>query len=217
MNNNETIKVSMINKEVYKHLRYLITSGKILPGHKITLREIAEKFGVSTMPVREAIRRLQAEGFLTFKRRSVIVRELSPEEVYQIFVIRQRLETLASEWALPNVTQKDIKILREVAKRMDKGNIFYSEWEELNKEFHLYFYHLSMSQSLNQLIKNIWDSVTPYMNIFSSSVSSFSSSQEQHHLMIKLIEEKKIEELIILLTDHLNDTRNTIVSVLSSR
>ncbi|MDM5340529.1 GntR family transcriptional regulator [Fictibacillus enclensis] len=216
MNTNKTIKVSMIHTEVYKHLRYLITSGKILPGDKITLREIAEKFGVSTMPVREAVRRLQAEGFLTFDRRSVTVRELSLKEVDQIFIIRQRLETLAAEWALPNVTQKDIKILRELAKKMDDKNILYDEWEELNREFHLYFYNLSMSESLNQLIKNVWDSVTPYMNIFSSSVSSFVSSQEQHHLMIKLIEHKKIEELTILLTKHLDETRDTIVDVLKN-
>lgn len=210
----DIIKVSTVNKEVYEKLRYQISIGQIRPGEKITIRKIAEKFGVSTMPVREAIRRLQAEGFLNMEQRSVTIKKLSLEEVKQMFVIRQRLETLALEWAVSHIEKEDLTELREILKEMDNEQISYSEWQLLNRTFHLSLYEFSKSQQLNHLIRNIWDAVTPYMHIFTTTVSSFEKSQIQHSYMLTLIEEKKTTELVNLLMEHLDETYQTILDAL---
>ena len=212
----EIIKVSTVNREVYEQLKCQIIVGDIPPGKQITIREIASKYGVSTMPVREAIRRLQAEGFLQFENRCVTVRELTLEELQQIFVIRQRLESLAMEWALPNINEVDVRKLRGILKNLDQENISYSEWMQLNRQFHLSIYKLSMSMPLQQLIVNVWDSITPYMYIYTSSVISYEFSQKQHYLMLKLIEENNRQELISQLKEHLDDTCRTIMANLQS-
>jgi DNA-binding GntR family transcriptional regulator len=213
----EMIKVSTVNKEVYDLLRFKISTGEIPPGERITLRTIAEEFGVSTMPVREAVRRLQAEGLLYFENRNVIIRQLSLEEVKQIFVIRGRLETLAIEWALPNVTEEDLFVLRKHLEKMDKQGLSFNDWEVLNRQFHLQLYHLSGSAPLQNLIKNVWDSVTPYMYIYSSSVTSFEHSQSQHYRMLDFIGAKNTEQLLHLLLEHLNDTSAIILQSLESQ
>jgi DNA-binding GntR family transcriptional regulator len=94
------VSLIAVNKEVNEPLKDQIINGAIQPGKQITIREIASKFSVSTMPVRKAIRRLQAEG-LQFENRCETVRKLNLEDLQQIFVMRQRLETLAIEWASP--------------------------------------------------------------------------------------------------------------------
>lgn len=210
----DIIKVLSVNDQVYERLRHQISIGKISPGKKITLREIADSFGVSTMPVREAIRRLQAENFLNVEQRSVTIRKLSQEEVEKTFKIRQRLETLAIEWAVPSIEKNNLNNLMEILKEMDKEPISYSEWQRLNRDFHLGIYKYSNSQQLYQLIENVWDTVNPYMHIFAVEVSSFEKSRIEHYTMLRLIEERNIHELVKLLIEHLDETCQTILEAL---
>ena len=208
------IKAPSVNDQVYEQLRHQIRIGKISPGKKTTLREIADGFGVSTTPVREAVRRLQAENFLRVEHRSVTIKKLSQDEVKKTFAIRQRLETLAIEWALPHIRKVDLNNLQLILKQMDKSPISYSEWQQLNRTFHLQIYQFANSQQLYQLIENVWDTVIPYMHIFSIEVDSYEESQIEHYSMLKLIEERNIDELIALLTKHLEQTCQTILVAL---
>jgi DNA-binding GntR family transcriptional regulator len=188
----------------------MISRGEIPPGHKITIRKLAGKFGVSTMPVREAIRRLQAEGFLQFRERSVIVPYRSLDEVRQIFFIRQQLETLAVEWAYYNFKQQDIERLKLILLEMDDKNISFYEWHHLNRKFHLELYNKAQSAPLLQLIKNVWDTSAAYMHLFPETAHSFEERQAHHYLMIKLLEEKNVADLLTLLPQHLTDSFNRI-------
>jgi DNA-binding GntR family transcriptional regulator len=208
------IKAPSVNNQVYEQLRHQIRIGKISPGKKTTLREIADEFGVSTTPVREAVRRLQAENFLNVEQRSVTIKKLSQDEVKQTFTIRQRLETLALEWAVPHIRKVDLNNLQLILKQMDTNPISYSEWQQLNRTFHLQIYQFANSQQLYQLIENVWDTVNPYMNIFSIEVDSYEQSQTEHYNMLKLIKEKNIDKLIALLIQHLEQTCQTILAAL---
>jgi DNA-binding GntR family transcriptional regulator len=214
MEKNNFIQVSTVNEEVYIRLRDQITCGEIAPGTKISIRSIADQYGVSTMPVREAMRTLQAEGFINIKRRSVIVNELSLSEVKQIFAIRKNLEPLAIEWALPYVHSHDIEELRKILNEMDKDDITHNEWQQLNKQFHLRFYKLSNSRHLIKLLENVWSSVTPYMFIYTYSVTSLNFAQNQHYSILKLIEDRNITELTELTMEHLDYTYRVILAAL---
>ncbi len=211
----ESIHVSSIYKEVYSRLRRQIASGKITPGERISLRQIAEAFGVSTMPVREALRRLQAEGFVHFERRSVRARQLSVHEVEEIFSIRLRLETLAIELAIPKILPEDIDKLRSVLEQMDRADLDPLDWVKLNREFHLGLYERSESRHLIQLIRNTWDIVEPYMCIYISAIDSIRFSREQHHTMLDLIQQGNLESLLPLTVEHLQSTCSSIMEELS--
>ncbi|WP_249900458.1 GntR family transcriptional regulator [Paenibacillus sp. PK3_47] len=208
------IQVTSINDEVYNRLKHQITHAQIAPGEKISIRQIAEAFGVSTMPVREALRKLQAEGFVHFETRSVIVRSLSQQEVKEIFAIRERLECLATEWAIGQVKPEDIEALRETLDAMDDKEVGLTDWQRMNREFHLQLYELSGSPKLIQLITNVWDMVEPYMHIYTSSVSSLQTAQTQHHEMLKLVELGELEELLDWIRSHLSYTCEVILEAL---
>jgi len=211
----DTIEVSSVNTEVYDRLRQRITLGTIPPGKKISIRTLAESFGVSTMPVREALRKLQAEGFITFERRSVTVNELSVEEVKQVFTIRLRLELLAAEWSLERITGEDFRVLEDILGAMDHPNIDVTEWRKLNKLFHLRFYECSKSSHILELIKNVWDKVEPYMTIYSSTVEDFREAQIQHRELLELIRQHNLPVLLEKIADHLNYTCDVVSKALS--
>lgn len=214
---NDIIKVPSVNDEVYDRLRQRITLGVIPPGKKISIRMLAELFGVSTMPVREALRKLQAEGFITFERRSVTVNELSVEEVKQMFTIRQHLEMLAAEWSLERVTNDDMGVLEEILETMTNPNIDVEEWRKLNKLFHLRFYECSKSSHLLELIKNVWDKVEPYMTIYSSSVDDFQEAHIQHREILDLIRQRNLLPLLEKIADHLIYTCDVVSKALSNK
>ncbi|WP_274649575.1 GntR family transcriptional regulator [Paenibacillus humicola] len=211
----DLIEVSSVNDEVYERLRQRITLGAIPPGKKISIRTLAASFGVSTMPVREALRKLQAEGFIRFERRSVTVNELSVEEVKQIFAIRRQLEVLAAGWSLERITNDDIGVLEEILETMANPNIDVKEWRKLNKLFHLRFYECSKSSHLLELIKNVWDKVEPYMTIYSSTVADFQEAQVQHREILAIIRQRDLPLLVNKITDHLNYTCDVVSKALS--
>jgi DNA-binding GntR family transcriptional regulator len=207
----EIIDVSTINDEVYTRLKHQITQAIIIPGERISIRQIALAFGVSTMPVREALRKLQAEGFVQFESRSVIVRQLSVRELKEIFFIRERLEILAYELAFPNVKEDDIKNLKKIFTSMDEKDIDHQLWQRLNREFHFQFYQLSASSMLIQLIQNVWDMVEPYMHTCPFSSSDLQFAQIQHLEILNLIEQRNMPDLSALTQEHLQSTCQTII------
>ncbi|MBA2938817.1 GntR family transcriptional regulator [Paenibacillus sp. CGMCC 1.16610] len=213
----DIIKVPSVNNEVYDRLKQRITLGVIPPGKKISIRTIAELFGVSTMPVREALRMLQAEGFITFERRSVTVNELSVEEVKQMFTIRKHLEMLAAEWSLEHITDTDLGVLEDILESMANPNMDVTEWRKLNKLFHLRFYECSKSSHVLELIKNVWDKVEPYMTIYSSSVDDFQEAHIQHREILDLIQQRNLPLLLEKIADHLIYTCDVVLKALSNK
>ncbi|MFD1674382.1 GntR family transcriptional regulator [Alicyclobacillus fodiniaquatilis] len=207
----EWIEVPSMHGEVYQRLREQIAVGRIQPGEKITIRQIADAFGVSTMPVREALRKLQAEGLVVFERRSVTVRRLLPLEVEQTFAIRDRLELLATEWAFANFESTDIAQMRKMVQKMDEAQASRADWRVLNERFHFYLYRRCESEILIQAIETLWKSVDAYMHVYATGVSSLAHAQRQHHAMIDFIEKRNLKELLELTSIHLKETMETIL------
>jgi DNA-binding GntR family transcriptional regulator len=209
------IVVETVADAVYDRVRTAITSGAVLPGSKISLRSIAGSLSVSTMPVREALKRLQAEGLVVFERRSVTVVALSPQELEQVFLIRLRLEQLAAEWALENLGASDVDDLRAVLDRMADEHLPAAEWRPLNRRFHERFYECARSPHLLDLIHSTWNRVEPYMSIYASTVEDFSEAHRQHLAMLELIEARDLPGLLAETRLHLEHTSRTVGQALA--
>ncbi|NIZ90930.1 GntR family transcriptional regulator [Kineococcus rubinsiae] len=209
------IVVATVADAVYDRVRAAITSGAVRPGARISLRSIASAFSVSTMPVREALKRLQAEGLVVFERRSVTVVALSPEELGQVFQIRLRLEQLAAEWALKHLTAADVDDLRAVLTEMADEHLPAAQWRALNRRFHERFYACARSPHLLDLIHSTWSRVEPYMSIYASTVEDFGEAHRQHLAMLALIEARDLPGLLAETRWHLEHTSRTVARALS--
>ncbi|MCI2422321.1 GntR family transcriptional regulator [Saccharopolyspora sp. K220] len=210
------VTVETVYDEVYSRLRTGITSGVIAPGGKMSIRSIADRLGVSTMPVREALKRLESDGLVVFHRRSVTVAALSAKEVEQIFDIRWRLEGLASEWAISKVTDRDIAELDAILSSMERADIEPLQWRLRNQQFHLRFYECAGSAHLLELIHKVWDKVEPYMAIYATNVESFDQARREHRELLALIAERDPPRLLDATERHLADTRTVVLAALSA-
>lgn len=107
-----------VRARVLATLRQDIIAGRLRPGDRLVERELAERFGVSRVPVREAIRALVAEGFVHFETpRRAVVRRLSPSDVKELFELREALEVYAAGLAAVRATETDLAELRELLRR----------------------------------------------------------------------------------------------------
>jgi DNA-binding GntR family transcriptional regulator len=104
-----------VRERVLAALRQEIIAGRLRPGDRLVERELAERFGVSRVPVREAIRALVAEGFVHFETpRRTVVRRLTPTDVKELFELREALEVYAAGLASARADEKDLAELAEL-------------------------------------------------------------------------------------------------------
>jgi DNA-binding GntR family transcriptional regulator len=109
-----------IRQLLFAHLRHLILTRKFETGQKLVEEELAEQFGVSRTPVREAIRKLEIEGLVEYQpRRGVIVTGFSAEDVDEIYAAREVLEGLAARLAAQRGTDEEIA---ELGRRLEQMN-----------------------------------------------------------------------------------------------
>lgn len=104
-----------VRERVLASLRQDIIAGSLRPGDRLVERELADRFGVSRVPVREAIRALVAEGFVHFETpRRTVVRRLTPHDVQELFELREALEVYAAGLAAARATPQDLAQVEEL-------------------------------------------------------------------------------------------------------
>ncbi len=156
------IEPRSVQELVYEHLRRAIAVSEIGPG-PLRLRDLAAELGVSTTPVREALRRLEGDGLVSYQRSGgIVVNQLSAEDVREIFRIRVTLELLALSLAVPNLGEDELRALERLQDRMERTTDP-DKWRQLNQEFHLQMYAAANSPRLLHIIEGLWTAVEPYL------------------------------------------------------
>ncbi len=161
-----------------------ISSGKIAPGEQLRQVELADRLGISATPVREALRRLEAQGLVVREpHRGVRVVEVEPEGMAELYVIRGSLEGLAVEHAVPNLGAKDLKNLESLHERLvlARGRGEVKSLRKLNFEFHTALYRRSGLPRLNRIIDSLWPQF-PWDSMW--AVPGRAESSEQEHAQI---------------------------------
>ena len=102
------------NKDAYALILEAIDSGVYKPGDRLVESDLAERFGVSRTPIREALQRLETQSLLTRDGRSLIVASLDHNEVAELYVVRAELEGLAAQLAARHATLEEKRVLQEL-------------------------------------------------------------------------------------------------------
>lgn len=169
---------------VYEHLRARLIEGTFKPGQRLTVRGIASELAVSPMPVREAFRRLIAEGGLDAPKSTAASRvpELGRERFLEITEVRVHNEGLAAQWAAANVTTLDLKELarleHDATRAIRLGHV--EDIARTNERFHFAVYRLSRSPELFSIIESLWLKVGPTIALHLNR-----RDQPQSHLIPK--------------------------------
>ena len=145
---------------VYDTLRQAALEGTFAPGSPLRQEALAEKLQVSSMPVREALRRLEAEGLVTFiARRGAIVKPLDPKEADDVFLVRTLLEPSAARLATPNLQPDHLATLRTICGRLYEAASANDREAFLkhDRAFHHSLYSAVDRPVLLSMIRQLWD------------------------------------------------------------
>lgn len=161
-----------IHEAVVDGIRDMILNGQFKPGDWLRQDQLAEEFGVSTMPVREALRQLQAEGLVVLhRRRGAAVAALSVSECEEIYRIREALEALAVRWAAENLEHIPIERLESLLEEIEAAEARSDDVDRrlhLVREFFFTIFQASEREHLLRMLSSLWDLCHQYRRYFAS-------------------------------------------------
>lgn len=164
------IQRETVQEQIYLALRDKLMRGGFEPGRKLKVVDLAETFGTSAMPVREALSRLTAErGLESLPNRTVRVPNLSAERLEDLMQARFAVEGLAVARAATKMTRERIEALRVlIAAQSQTDESHFSEASaEQNRAFHFAIYQQSGSAVLLPIIESLWLQFGPYLRVAS--------------------------------------------------
>ncbi len=147
-----------LREKILETIREAILKGTLKPGEKVAEPELAERFGISRTPIREAFRQLESEGYLTvIPRKGAVVTALSEQDVQEFYAIKSILEGYAAELAATKLTEKDIEKLKSINEKLKKlaaeGDV--KAFFRVHNEFHDLFIRVAGNHKLAELINQL--------------------------------------------------------------
>jgi DNA-binding GntR family transcriptional regulator len=207
LKNAKPIQNDKLHDRVYDQLCTLLREGEFTPGQAVHVARVAEAFGVSAMPVREALTRLQAIGVVAnVSGRSLGVPSLGYEELTDLRDVRLEIEPLAVKWALANWDDAFVADLEKLLKRLEanerSGDV--QGYIKANYEFHLRIYQQSNSPVLIDIINTLWLRVSPHLYQLERE-NQYKVSNIHHRKIVRAIREDDeataTQELVLDISD----------------
>ncbi|RFB17388.1 GntR family transcriptional regulator [Bacillus sp. HNG] len=199
----ESVERQPLNVIVYEKLKSSIVNGDIEPGTRITEATVSKQLNVSSTPVREAFRKLSAEGLITIVPwKGAIVQEFTSKQIQDVYQCRTSLEELAVELAIPRMDEDGIKQLKECVKKSMTCES-HTEYVELNTKLHDLIYEYADNPTLMNLYNQIKDVVINNRIVTSYSEERKKQIIQEHEAIIKYIELKDIDNAKQAVRDHI--------------
>lgn len=201
LNKNRTLRES-----IAEALRTSILRGQLKPGLKISEPALAQQFGISRTPVREALRQLDSEGFMqVLPRRGARVAPLSERDIHEYYEIKAVLEGFAARLATSHITDKEIDKMHHINTEMEKANKAqdYKRVFRLHNEFHGVFLRVSGNDHLYHLI-NMLVLKFQRFRILLAIAGKSEDSIAQHWEIIQAFRERDAEKAAHLVAENAN-------------
>jgi DNA-binding GntR family transcriptional regulator len=176
-----------LREKIVESMREAIIKGTLKAGERLAESDIAERFGISRTPVREAFRQLESEGFLVVApRRGAVVSAITQKDVMEFYAIKGILEGYAARVATPKLRARDIKAMEELNNRLeeyanknDAGECF-----RLHNQFHEVFVRACGNEKLYELVQNLVRRFQRF-RLSLSITGKLDESIEQHRAIVK--------------------------------
>ena len=197
------------SSRVAAYLREAILGGELRPGDRIRQEEVAARLGASRLPVREALRMLEAEGLTEHEpHKGARVPRLTQHEVEVIYRMRERLEPLALVESLPRLGTADHERLEEVQGRIEENDDL-EKFLDLDREFHMLTYSGCSIEPLNQNITRLWNSTQHHRRAYVAlgGRSRMWIVNAEHRLILDAVVRRDASDAERYLEGHIRRTR----------
>jgi len=203
-----------LGSQAYEGLKRIILNGQVNPGEKIKEVEIAQALGISRTPVREAINRLEKEGFIEiFPQRGAFVVQVSEKDVFELFLIRENLEGLAASMAAGKNSEGSLVKLESCIEGFQEPftekDIQRYAREDL--KFHQTIVMLSEARRLISLISTLHDHIRIFRLTTRGLSARMKSSLEEHRGIIEAVRARNPEEAERRMRHHIRNVRGGVM------
>jgi DNA-binding GntR family transcriptional regulator len=183
-------------RTIAEDLRGAIITGELTTGERLKTADIAGRYGVSSTPVREALRHLESLGFVHFiPRKMGVVKEFSTREIEEIYTIQVELEGLAARLTSRRCSARELQKLKKNQKQMEaayeKGKL--DEYIRMNAEFHRLFSQFSGNQRLMKMIENTSDHIERFRFLILKYPGKPRDSLLQHQTILEALQARDPE------------------------
>ncbi len=206
-----------IERQVYLALRRSMMSGSILPGARISGRSIANALGVSSMPVREALKRLESDGAVSSSAKSAfIVNYPTLKEFKEILRIRLQLEMMLAREATPLISDADVGRVEWLQDRM-KQSRNYAQVLGYNYKMHFLIYRAADMPYAMSLVENVWVKIGPMLHEIYSDKKTTAALFDHHNTIVAGLKQRDPDSVALAVRADLEDAAAVIVRSLADR
>jgi DNA-binding GntR family transcriptional regulator len=203
------------SERVYQALKHRILAGMLEPGSRLVELQLATEFAVSRTPVREALKRLTAEGLIRVDPvRGIVVSDVDARELEEIFVVREVLDGLAARLAAGRVSSTDLTKLHLLMDMM-RDAVRTGQWEgmvQANIKFHDVLHQAAGNERLRHLTRNLLDFVRRFSNEAFASQERSAAVLAEHEEIIKAMEARDPDLAETVARRHVASAREYITS-----
>lgn len=208
-----------LRDEVFNTLRRAILNGDLIPGQRLMEIALSEKLGVSRTPVREAIKRLEAEGLVVIvQRKGAEVAGISGSQLRDVLEVRLALEELAGELACIRISDRDIEQLKNInesfMKMINNSDTPISEIARVDVEFHSVIYNATSNKRLIQMVNDFSQQMYRYRLEHIKELSDRSILATEHNDIIEAIVARDVAWTRDAIRSHINKQEQAIVQKL---
>jgi DNA-binding GntR family transcriptional regulator len=210
-----------LTSAVADKLRDQIIRGEIAEGTQLRQDAIATQYRVSRIPVREALRQLDAEGLITIvPNRGAVVPALSPDDIEELFSIRALIEPEILKRSIPHLTEGDFseaeRVLRTYVSELRRDD-HVSAWGRLNWQFHSILYSRANLPRSMAIIRNVNNSGERYTRLQLYLTHGIKRANEEHHQILLLCRQRDIVAACKLLREHIEYAGQSLKQALHER
>ena len=175
-------------RDAYELILHAIDGGIYKPGDRLVESELAERFGVSRTPIREALQRLETQSLLARDGRSLVVASLDHNQMAELYVVRSELEGLAARLAARHATEEEIRVLRRLIEE-DRGRVGDpAALARANRRFHRQIHRASHNRYLVQQLDLVYRSMALMASTSLAAEGRSERALEEHVAIVDAIE-----------------------------
>jgi DNA-binding GntR family transcriptional regulator len=208
------VRYRTASEHAYRVLKQWILDGELTPGSTIDQAELSQRLGISRMPIRTALERLDSEGLaMLTPHRGAVVSPISVREMHDLYFVRHHLEGVATELAAENLTEAELEALARILdlteQQVRDGDL--EGFLGSNRAFHMAIYVGANNAVLRRVIESLWDLSERYRRAYLQLPARAQESTAEHRQIYELLRARKALEAGDYMRTHNDKTMRVLI------
>ena len=205
---------------VLAELRRMLVTGELAPGTPVRQESLAEKLGVSRVPLREALKVLEGEGHVVYAaHRGYVVAELSVADLVEVYRLRELLEAEAIRAAVPRATDELVAEMRAAAHEVDAAGRAddVADITAANRRLHFLLFDAAGMPRLARTLRQLWDATDVYRSVYFADADNRDRVHHEHDALVEAVARRDAEAAVAVQAEHRARSVATVTAALTTR